>query len=100
MKAFMLLLGWDITPAVSLVEGVHAAASTVYQLVEGGESGETPDLTALLSALRSAYVAVADIGNGAGIPAEAVAELPRQLADFLVSEYLLLNQPRWGHLLR
>ena len=100
MEAFLLLLGWDITPAVALVESVHAAASTVYQLVEGGDPDATPDLTSLLSALRSAYVAVAEMGNGAGIPAEAVAELPRQLADFLVSEYLLLNQPRWGHLLR
>jgi hypothetical protein len=100
MQSFLLELGWDISPGVALVEGVHAAASTVYELVEGGEPGDTPDLMSLLSALRSAYVAVADIAGGAGIPPEAVPELPRQLADFLVSEYLLLNQPRWGHLLR
>jgi Family of unknown function (DUF6603) len=100
MQSFLMELGWDISPAVALVEGVHAAAATVYELVEGGDPGDTPDLMSLLSALRAAYVAVADIAGGAGIPAEAVAELPRQLADFLVSEYLLLNQPRWGHLLR
>ena len=47
--------------------------------------------------LRAAYVAVADIGNGAGIPAERgrgtaapARGLPRS------REYLLLNQPRWG----
>ena len=101
MQAFLLQLGWDIAPGVALVEAVHASAATVYELVAGGDEGETPDLTALLSGLRAAYVAVADIASGGGgFPADAVTELPRQLADYMVAHYLLLNQPRWGHLLR
>ena len=86
MQAFLLQLGWDIAPGVALVEAVHASAATVYELVAGGDEGETPDLTALLSGLRAAYVAVADIASGGGgFPADAVAELPRQLADYMVA---------------
>ena len=99
MQAFLLQLGWDIAPGVALVEAVHASAATVYELVAGGDEGETPDLTALLSGLRAAYVAVADIASGGGgLPAEfAGNEFPRQLADYLlVTLWLLRHQPRVG----
>jgi hypothetical protein len=98
VQSFLLELGWDI--ALAMAEALHAAASTVYDLVEGGDPGDTIDPTALLSGLRAAYVAISGVASGGGLPAEAVVDLPRQIADFVVSEYLLLNQPRWGHLLR
>ncbi len=100
LQSFLLELGWDIAPVVAMAESLHAAASTIYDLVEGGDPGDSVDLTTLLSGLRAAYVAISDVASGGGLPAEAAAELPRQIADFVVSEYLLLNQPRWGHLLR
>jgi hypothetical protein len=100
LQSFLLELGWEIAPVVAMAEALHAAASTVYDLVEGGEPDDDVDLTTLLAGLRAAYTAISGIGGGGGLPAEAVAELPRQLADFVVSEYLLLNQARWGHLLR
>ena len=100
LQSFLLELGWDIAPVVAMAESLHAAASTIYDLVEGGDPGDSVDLTTLLSGLRAAYVAISGVASGGGLPAEAVAELPRQIADFVVSEYLLLNQPRWGHLLR
>src|SRR6266568_8086471 len=100
LQSFLLELGWDIAPVVAMAESLHAAASTIYDLVEGGDPGDSVDLTTLLSGLRAAYVAISDVASGVGLPAEAAAELPRQIADFVVSEYLLLNQPRWGHLLR
>jgi hypothetical protein len=100
LQSFLLELGWEIAPLGPMTEALHAAASTVYDLVENGEPGEPVDLTTLLSGVRAAFVAISDLASGGGLPAEAAAELPRQVADFLVSEYLLLNQPRWGHLLR
>lgn len=103
MQSFLLLLGWDLAPDGGLVQALHAPAVAAYALAEGGEPGEAVDLPTLLATLRAAYVSVGQLADGPGgsmLPAEMAAELPRQLADFLVCEYLLLRQPRWGSLLR
>ena len=100
MQAFLLDLGWDLTPAAALVDGLHAPAEMVYELVAGGDPDVDIDGMALLNGLVAAYAAISDVATGSGVSAELAAELPRQLADFLVSEYLLLNQPRWGTLLK
>jgi len=76
LQSFLLELGWDIAPVVAMAESLHAAASTIYDLVEGGDPGDSVDLTTLLSGLRAAYVAISDVASGGGLPAEAVAELP------------------------
>ena len=100
MQSFLLDLGWDITPATALVEALHAPANTVYELIAGGDPDADLDVLAVLNGLRAAFVAISDLAGAGGLSAEAVADLPRQLVDYLVSEYLLLNQPRWGMLLK
>src|SRR4051812_22874519 len=79
LQSFLLELGWDITPVVAMAEALHAATSTIYELVEGGAPGDAVDATPLLSGLRAAYLAISDIADSGGLPAEAVAELPRQI---------------------
>ena len=96
LQTFLKRTGWDIDPAPSVLMALQQPASQVYSLLEGGDDVEP---AAIISGVRAAFDAIADISTGGGLPAGFGAEFPRQLVDFLLSEYLLNQQPRWGHLL-
>jgi hypothetical protein len=97
MNAFLQRLGWDLDPAPAVITALQAPASQVYALVEGGDE---VDSAALIGGVRAAFTAISDISaGGAGLPAGFAEEFPRQLVDYLLFEYLIYQQPRWGYLL-
>src|SRR6185312_11609292 len=57
------------------------------------------DIPQLLLLIANAFGAIADIANAPNLPADFKSEFPRQLADYVLVEYFLGWQPRWGYLL-
>src|SRR5690349_21451913 len=96
LNTFLRKLGWDLTPAPAVLTALQAPASQVYTLLEGGDD---VDPAALINGVRAAFGAISDISSGGGLPAGFATEFPRQLADYLVYEYLINVQPKWGYLL-
>jgi hypothetical protein len=95
-NTFLRRLGWDLDPAPAVITALQAPASQVYALVEGGDE---VDSAALISGVRAAFAAISDLSAGGGLPAGFADEFPRQLVDYLLFEYLIYQQPRWGYLL-
>jgi hypothetical protein len=96
LNTLLRRLGWDLDPAPAALTALEAPASQVYALLEGGDD---VDPAALISGVRAAFAAISDISAGGGLPAGFADEFPRQLVDYLLCEYLLYQQPRWGCLL-
>jgi hypothetical protein len=96
LNTFLRELGWDLNPAPPVLTALQAPASQVYALVEGGHD---VDAATLISGVRAAFAAISDVSSGGGLPAGFAAEFPRQLVDYLLSDYVLYRQPRWGYLL-
>jgi hypothetical protein len=96
LNTFVRELGWDLDPAPPVLTALQAPASQVYALLEGGDD---VDPAALIGGVRAAFAAISDVSAGGGLPAGFAAEFPRQLVDYLLFEYLLYRQRRWGYLL-
>lgn len=96
LNTFLRRLGWDLNPAPAVLTALQAPATQVHALLEDSDS---VDPAALLSGVRAAFEAIGDIANGAGLPAGFANEFPRQLVDFLLCEYFINRQRRWGYLL-
>ena len=97
-------LGWDLTVIPNALASLEAPLATIAQLLDGGEL-DADSLPAALHAISSALGAVGQIANTTGLPASVdagpfKAELPRQLVDYLLVEYLLDYQPVVGQLLK
>jgi hypothetical protein len=95
-NTFLRRLGWDIVPAPAVVTALQAPASQLFNLIEGADE---LDPVAVIGGVRAAFTAISDVSSGAGLPPGFANEFPRQLVDYLVCEYLLNQQPRWGYLL-
>lgn len=96
LNTFLRKLGWDLAPAPAVLRALQAPASQVYTLLEGDDD---VDPAVLISGVRAAFAAISDISSGGGLPPGFANEFPCQLADYLVYEYLINVQPRWGYLL-
>jgi hypothetical protein len=100
----MLNLGWDLEAVPAAFTPLQAPSQTVADGVAGGGI-DADSAPGLLQAIASALGAISDLGSATGLPptvdaAQFVAEMPRQLLDFLAVEYLLDHQPRIGELLK
>lgn len=95
LTTFLRRLGWDVVPAPPVFTALQASSSQVYALLEG----EDADPAAIVSGVRSTFGAIGDISSGGGLPAGFATEFPRQLVDYLLFEYFINQQPRWGYLL-
>jgi hypothetical protein len=96
LNALLRRLGWSIQPPPAVLMALQAPAQQILTLVD---ESDTVDSAALIGGMRAAFTAIADISTSAGLPPGFGAEFPRQLVDYLMSEYLLRQQPRWGYLL-
>ena len=63
------------------------------------EESDDIDPAALIAGVRAAFTALSDVSTAGGLPAGFADEFPRQLVDYLLCEYLMYQQPRWGWLL-
>jgi hypothetical protein len=84
--------GWDYatlpTPLTTL--------RTPFSSVAAADPSNVPDV---LSKVLGAFQATSRLGTAAGLDADFQAQFPRQLADAIVGDSLLSQQPRWGYLL-
>lgn len=96
LNTFLRRLGWDINPAPAVLTALQAPASQVYALLEGGDN---VDPAALIGGVRATFAAISNISTGGDLPAGFANEFPRQLVDFLLCDYLMHRQRRWGYLL-
>lgn len=100
LRDFLEELGWDFPAPPAALNSLQAPAEQAFALATRGDGVGDADLTALLSGVRAAFGAIADLQSAAGVTDEFRNEFPRQLLDYLLVEYLLQQQPRWGYLVR
>jgi hypothetical protein len=99
LRDFLQELGWDFSAAPSPLDSLRAPVEQVLQLASSVESVEAADIGRLLNGIRAAFNAISDLSSAGGLANDFKNEFPRQLVDYLLVEYLLRNQPRWGNLL-
>ena len=99
MRDFLEDLGWDYTAAPGALEALRAPAEQVFTLANGAGEVGAADVGRLLNGVRAAFNAVSDLESGGGLAADFRNEFPRQLIDYLLVEYLLGRQARWGYIL-
>ena len=95
---FLEKLGWRFSPVPPEVVALQAPIGALVDFVSDGplDEGDVPEL---ISRLGAAFGAIADLANASNLPDDFKSEFPRQLADFVVVDYFLTRQPRWGFLL-
>ena len=103
-SALMVELGWDLATIPDALAALQAPLATISELLDAGEL-DADSLPGALHAISSALGAVGQISNATGLPATVdagafTAELPRQLVDFVIVDYLLDRHPLVGDLLK
>ena len=104
--AFILELGWSLETPPSSVSGLSAPVRSLSAIVEGGEVDKNT-VQAVLSGIR-AFLGGADaVQNepagsfpGGFDVASFKAEFPAQLLQYLIVDYLLGRQARFGAVLK
>jgi hypothetical protein len=97
-------LGWDMSTIPPALAALAPPLGTLSELLDQG-TVDADNLPAVLQALGSALSAISGLASASGLPATVdstafVAELPRQLVDYLVVEHLLSFRPLIGDLLK
>ena len=98
LRDFLETLGWLFPTPPASVSALGTPIGEVAGIVEPGDVS-SDQVPALLAALGAAVGAIADLQSASDVPDEFKAEFPRQLLDYLVVEYLFLNQPAWAFFL-
>lgn len=99
LRDFVAELGWDFIAAPSALDSVRAPAEALYELASRSNAADVEDTSQLLGSIRHVFNAIAKLKSAGGLPNDFKNEFPRQLIDYLVVDYLLRGQPRWGYLL-
>lgn len=99
LRDFLENLGWDFATAPAALDGLRTPIEQIYNLANNTEEVSAADIGSLLNGIRAAFAAISELQAAGGLTNEFKNEFPRQLIDFLLVEYLLNNQPRWGYLL-
>jgi hypothetical protein len=100
LRDFLDELGWDLPAAPASVKALTVPAQQGAKLGEENEEVSAESVQQLMTAVRAAFEAIANLRSAGDISADMKNELPAQLLQFLLVEYLLVNQPRFGQLLR
>jgi len=95
LRDFLEDLGWDFAAAPAAVSALQAPITQAF-----GSAGGAADPGALLSGIRGAFEAIAALGSAGGLANDFKNEFPKQLVEYLLVEYFLDQQPRWGYLLQ
>jgi hypothetical protein len=96
MRSLLLQLGWDLTATPAPLRALDGPLRGLGDAL-GDPEAPPPDTGLLIRAIGGVVGGVNAIGDGAD---QLATELPRQLLDFLVVEYLLGSLPIAGHALR
>src|SRR4051812_11395134 len=91
-------LGWTFETVPAELDALRQPVTVIMNLIGDGNVG-TGQIPALLAAVKTVFEAISDLSGATGLDQEFRDKFPRQLVDYLVVEYLLNRQPRWGFLL-
>jgi hypothetical protein len=111
---FLKALGWngDLVGALpggisQLVNGISGLSLNLQEIISKMEADEAvpkDKVLALLGSVKQVAEGIHGLKNISGLPAQLTSAnflqiFPRQVLDYLLSNYLLQHQPRMGHLL-
>ena len=99
-RDFLEELGWDLSVVPNSLNALKAPAEQAQRLGTGNEEISEESIQQLISAIRAAFEAIAKLASAGDLAIEMKNKLPSQLLEYLLVEYLLNNQPRFGQLLR
>lgn len=98
-RDFLEILGWNFAAVPGALNSLRAPADQAFALASGTDSVGTAELGRLLDSIRAAFEAIANVSSAPGLANDFKNEFPRQVVDYLLVEYLLRQQPRFGFLL-
>lgn len=98
-RDFLEDLGWDFAAVPAALNSIRAPAEQAHAVAGNVEAVDVAEIGRLLDSVRSAFQSISNLGTAAGLANDFKAEFPRQLVDYLLVEYFLQQQPRWGYLL-
>src|SRR5688572_11601518 len=96
---FLADLGWDFATPPAELNSLGPAIGHPLSLATTADTMNPAQIAQLIDGIRTAFKTIADLGSAAGLAGDFRAEFPRQVIDYVVVEYLLNQQPRWGYLL-
>jgi len=96
---FLADLGWDFATPPAELDSLGPAIGHPLSLATTADTMNPAQIAQLIDGIRTAFKTIADLGSAAGLAGDFRAEFPRQVIDYVVVEYLLNQQPRWGYLL-
>ena len=99
MRDLLEELGWDVSTVPAALDALKQPAGVAFDMAENTGSQST-DIQPLIMAVKNAFEAVDKLKSAPGMAADMRDELPSQLLQYLLVEYLLENQPKVGQLLR
>ena len=97
LRDFLEDLGWDFDVAPAAVEALRTPVEQLFALVGAPDGVDALDVVQVIAAARAVFQAIGGLGADPGLAVDFRSEFPRQLADYLVVEYLLNKQPRIGY---
>lgn len=100
LRDFLEDLGWDLAAVPASVHALKAPAELAIRLGSENEEVGSDEVQQMITAVRAAFEALAKLSSAGDLAADMKNELPGQLLEFLLVEYLLQNQPSFGQLLR
>src|SRR5687768_13533503 len=90
LRDFLENLGWNFVNPPAALDSIRTPATQGNAGAQGSDARNR---------ILAVFSAISDLSSGAGLPAEFANDFPRQLVDYLLVDYLLNQQPRWGYLL-
>lgn len=100
LRDFLEELGWNVAVVPNSISALKAPVTQATQLGTGNTAVSADSVQQLITAVRAAFEAVAKLGTAGDLANDMKDELPGQLLEYLLVEYLIKNQPRFGELLR
>ncbi|WP_295120259.1 DUF6603 domain-containing protein [uncultured Chitinophaga sp.] len=99
LRDFLSDLGWDVAPPAA-VNALKAPAELATRMGTDNEGFKASDVQQLITAVKGAFEAIANLKSAGGMVPAMANELPGQLLEYLLVEYFLKNQKAFGQLLR
>ncbi|HEX8494997.1 MAG TPA: DUF6603 domain-containing protein [Pyrinomonadaceae bacterium] len=99
LRDFLEELGWDFAAAPAALDSLRAPVEQAFALVDGTESITGAKIGQLLDSVRSVFQGISNLQSAGGLANDFRNEFPPQLTEYLIVEYMLKQQARWGYLL-
>lgn len=100
LRDFLEELGWDLAAVPASINALKGPAELATRMGAENEGLGSGDVQQMITAVRAAFEALAKLGSAGDLAVAMKNELPGQLLEYLLVEYLLHNQPSFGYLLR